>query len=370
MGKWGSLGRLVVLGLLAFLLAESAPAWADMGTRRVIRCRAAQPKCWPTSFDFTPGGKRLFYVERFTGQVRVQNLKTGADTRWATIENVKTDGSQGLLGLALDPGWRRGERWVYVYFTRDASPAENVIARLRKQNGLTITQDLETIPSAVLGHNAGVIEFGPDRKLYAVTGDGGQPSRSQDQQDPAGKVLRINRDGSIPASNPFPGNPAFSFGHRNSFGFTFDPLTGRLWQTENGPECNDEVNLVVEGGNYAWGPNQGCGSLEPPHDTNQDGPPPPRLPKWLYQRTLGLTGATFCNECGLGMRRNGDLLVGAYGGGGSIRALNLTRHRRRVTGQQLVFDPRRGVLAMETGPKHGVFFSDETGIWVLVRRDR
>jgi glucose/arabinose dehydrogenase len=366
--------RTVILSLLLVLTASSliahAPsASAALRARRVFACRATQPDCWPTAFDFTPDGRRLFYVERFTGQVRVRNLRTRADTQWATIPNVQTTGTeQGLLGLALDPAWKLGERWVYVYYTRDASPDENVIARLRKQTGQpTTTEELETIPDAVSNHNGGVIDFGPDRRLYAVTGDGGDEARAQDEQDPAGKVLRINKDGSIPLSNPFPGSPAFSIGHRNSFGFTFDPRTGRLWQTENGPSCNDEVNLVVAGGNYAWGPNQDCGSLEPPLDTNQDGPEPRLLPEQLYLHTIAVTGATFCARCGLGKARNGDLLVGSWGGGGTIRALNLTKGRNGITGQQVVFDPVGGVLAMETGPGRRVYFSDSTGVFRLVR---
>jgi glucose/arabinose dehydrogenase len=367
MKRAATLSLLLVLATTG-LVAQAPAASAELRARRVFACRAAVPDCWPTSFDFTPDGKRVFYVERFTGQVRVRNLRTRSDTLWATIPDVQTAGTEtGLLGLALDPAWKGGERWVYVYFTRDASPDENVIARLNKQSGQTITEELETIPDAVSNHNGGVIDFGPDRKVYAVTGDGGVEARAQEEQDPAGKVLRLNKDGSIPGDNPFPGSPAFSIGHRNSFGFTFDPRTGRLWQTENGPQCNDEVNLVVEGGNYAWGPNQDCGSLESPLDTNQDGPEPRLLPEKTYVDTIALTGATFCAKCGLGKARNGDLLVASWGGGGTIRALNLTRGRNGITGQQVVFDHLGGVLAMQSGPGHGVFFSDPSGVFRLVR---
>jgi glucose/arabinose dehydrogenase len=369
----------ILAGFLAGSVLITPAAWSVVRARRVVPCRAAVSLCLPTAFAFGPRGEQLFYTEKDTGQVRVRILRTAKDTVWTIIPNVATEGSQGLLGLALDPSWRQGpeHRWVYAYYTDEGvedpntpgedAPDRNVIVRMRKSGSGLVTETLLVIPDAEVPHNGGVLRFGPDRKLYAVVGDGTVEARAQDPADPAGKMLRINKDGSIPASNPFPGSPVFSFGHRNSFGFTFDPRTGHLWQTENGPECNDEVNLVVEGGNYAWGPNQDCGSLEPPLDTNQDGPSPRRLPEWLYRNTLALTGATFCDQCGLG--RNGDLLVGAHGGGGTIRALNLTRGRRGVTGQQIVFDPLRGVLAMETGPGHRAFFSDETGIWVLVRRN-
>ena len=97
-------------------------------------------------------------------------------------------------------------------------------------------------------HNGGRIAFGPDGKLYVVIGDGGEdPGTAQTLVgEPRGKILRMNPDGSVPASNPF-GSLVWSFGHRNSIGFAFDPKLGELWETENGPDCNDELNHIVEG---------------------------------------------------------------------------------------------------------------------------
>jgi glucose/arabinose dehydrogenase len=347
----------------AAVMWPAQPAVAAIGARQIVGCRNANPMCWPVSFDWTPAGDRLYYGERYSGQIRVKNLRTGTDTLWTAIPNVATGSEQGLLGLALDPGWAKGpdRRWVYVYYTDDTNPDVNRIVRLRKSGQTLDQQELETMDDAVNIHNGGVIRFGPDGKLYAVTGDGSDPARSQDTDDTAGKVLRLNRDGSIPADNPFPGSPAFSFGHRNSFGFTFDPRTDRLWQTENGPLCNDEVNLVLEGGNYAWGPNQSCGSLEPPLDTNQDGPSPRRLPKRLYRDTIAVTGAAFCERCGLGARWNGDLIMAAYGPN-NLRALELNRRRREIVGQQVLLEHDEGVVGVEAGPGRRIYFSDPTGI--------
>ena len=107
-------------------------------------------------------------------------------------------------------------------------------------------------------HNGGIIQFGPDGKLYVVIGDAGNTANSQDVTSLAGKILRVNPDGSPPADNPFISNAnvnakkVFSFGHRNSYGFTFHGHTGHLWETENGPSDNDEINRIVAGGNYGW----------------------------------------------------------------------------------------------------------------------
>ena len=69
--------------------------------------------------------------------------------------------------------------------------------------------------------------------------------------------------GKIPADNPFPDSYAYSYGNRNSFGLAFDPETGDLWETENGPECNDELNRILPGRNYGWGPSETCAGDEP-----------------------------------------------------------------------------------------------------------
>jgi glucose/arabinose dehydrogenase len=365
MKRAATLSLLLVLATVG-LVSRGRLATAAMGVRRVVPCRSANPACWPASFDGTPGGSLLFYGERYSGQIRVKNLRTGSDTLWTTIPNIALGSEQGLLGLALDPRWatRADLRWVYAYYTEDSNPDVNRIIRVRKSGSGVDREDLETMEGAVSIHNGGVIRFGPDGKLYAVTGDGAEPLRSQNVDDPAGKVLRMNRDGSIPSDNPFPGTRTFSFGHRNSFGFAFDPRRGRLWQTENGPQCNDEVNLVIEGGNYAWGPNQSCGSETPPLDTNRDGPSPRRLPKRLYRDTIAVTGAAFCERCGLGARWNGDLIMGAYGPD-NIRALELNRKRRDVVGQRVLYEHDEGIVAVEDGPGRRIYFSDSSGIFRL-----
>ena len=95
---------------------------------------------------------------------------------------------------------------------------------------------------------------------------------------------------------------------RNSFGMAFDPVTGWLWATDNGPACNDELNRVHLGRNMGWGPSATCD--QPPvtrRDTNRDGPDP-FLPRAVYGR-LGITGVAFCDGCGLGPGFEGDLVV-------------------------------------------------------------
>ena len=132
----------------------------------------------------------------------------------------------------------------------------------------------------------------------------------------------------IPTGNPISSSPIIAYGIRNSFGFAFDPQTGRLWDSQNGPACNDELNLVPRTTltNFAWGPSQTCSTPpQPPLNTNQDGPNRV-LPKFFWSTTVAPTGAAFCQACQLDSASNGKLFVGQYNTSRLRRfALNSTR---------------------------------------------
>jgi len=337
----------------ALLPALDVPA-AAAGRDRVVRCKGGT--CWPAAFAFTPDGGTIFYAERLSGEIRRVRLSGRKDSRWAKIPDVSRRGEQGVLGIALDPDWDRGPRqqWVYVYYT-EGHPHRNVIVRLRRRGGGGVQRDrLMTIPASDF-HDGGVLHFGPDDKLYAVTGDAQNPGLAQQKRNPAGKVLRLEQNGKRPASNPIPRSRAYSFGHRNSFGFAFDPETGNLWQSENGPECDDEVNLIRAGRNYGWGGGSGC------PDTNDSGPNPER-PKATFNPVPALTGMAFCDGCGL--PAEGDLLVGAYNDG-RIRNLSLNAARDDVASIGVLYDHPNGVLAVEAAPDGRIYFSDQNGIFRL-----
>ena len=96
--------------------------------------------------------------------------------------------------------------------------------------------------------------------LYVTVGDGQDPANSQGMDSVNGKILRYVPNGSIPASNPYGSfRAAYNLGLRNSFDFDFHPLTGTIYASENGPDCDDEINRIVPGANYGWWPNYPCG---------------------------------------------------------------------------------------------------------------
>ena len=362
-GHLRTITRLLTVALAASLLA--AIAMGPAAARGVRATKVAGGLKGPAAFTFRPNGT-IIYLERGTGEVRFLNPKTDFDRRFFDIKGVNGQGERGALGVALHPSWPR-KPFVYVYVTRSVNgKLRNQIVRIRERGGrgAGISTILSTAASSSPYHNGGRIVFGPDGKLYAIVGDGHSAKNAQDLTgNLRGKILRLNPDGSVPVTNPVIGgrrSRIFAFGIRNSFGFTFDPETGALWETENGPECNDEINLVRRGGNYAWGSSQRC------PNTNHNGPRPRRLPEVNFSNTIGITGAAFCNGCGL-PGREGDLLFGACCDGGRLRRVVLDAARNDVASGpvKMLTAPGGSILSMEVGPNGSIYFSDSSTIYRL-----
>jgi glucose/arabinose dehydrogenase len=252
---------------------------------------------------------------------------------------------------------------VWAFATRRVSGTPtNQLLRIRADgSGFVVLRSFSTAPE----HNSGRIMFGPDGKLYVLVGDNFKPALAQDLAVTAGKMLRLNPDGSVPSDNPRAGSPIIGYGIRNSIGFNFDPQTGRLWETENGPACNDEINLIARLAlrNYGWGPSATCSSPPPaPRNTNQDGPSPV-LPKLFFPGQPALTGAAFCRLCGLSS--NGQLFFGDFNTG-TIRRAMLTSARTGIASKAPFYDHPAAVLSLETPLDGGpIYFSTTTNIFRL-----
>ena len=287
---------LVVLFLLSVMLVASRPAAAVSGTLVAVQSGLKEPD----SLAFAPDG-RVFFGERPTGKIGLIENGSLLPDPFYTLQNVSDYHDQGLLGLALDPSFP-STPWVYAFYTlRDTvnGTTYNRVVRIQANGdtGGAVEVLLDHIPTGEW-HIGGPIKFGPDGKLYALTGDTYQAATAQNLSSLAGKVLRLNPDGSVPNDNPFVGNGSanpyvYTYGHRNLFGIDFHPVTGKAYVTENGPECNDEVNLLVPGQNYGWGANYTCSHPPPdPVNTNRDGPDPV-LPLIFYTPPIAPTNAIF-----------------------------------------------------------------------------
>jgi aldose sugar dehydrogenase len=357
-------GRVTMIGIGVAtgiaLLAPPASAAGRITARPVIRGLDT-----PTAFAFGAGNV-VWYVEKTNGEVHTHDLDTGRDATFATIPGVNADGERGMLGIALDPGYP-ARPFVYVYATRSVSgKVRNQILRLTDSGGSGTNRTViwSAPASSSPYHNGGHIAFGPDGMLYAVVGDGHDAANAQDRsRNDRGKILRMTPTGHVPDDNPF-GSRIYAYGIRNSFGFAFDPRTGRMWETENGPECNDELNRIVAGRNYGWGPHETCSGASP-RNTNQDGPSPV-LPKRWYTPTIAPTGVAFCGRCGLGARSRGALFFGAFNTG-EVRRVRLNRGRTDVRRQQVVLTNGSGILSMQVSPGGRLFFSDANAIYRLGR---
>jgi glucose/arabinose dehydrogenase len=354
--------RLWILALLVSFMVVPTPAQAAVGALTIKSGLA-----FPATFTFTPAGK-IFYGERFTGNIRLFDPATNTDTLFFTVTNVVSQGEQGLLGLAVDPKLTSGKPFVYAYATRNVSGSlKNQILRIKVRSGQAPTSKVIFSSNTVPGdyHDGGRILFGPDGKLYAVIGESHDSSNAQDLTATAGKIVRMTRNGGIPLDNPDPARYYFSYGHRNSYGFTFDPQTGNLWETENGPECNDELNLVTKGGNYAWGPNETCSGTSP-GNTNQDGPVPRIMPLAWYTPTIAPTGGAFCTGCGL--TGGAGNFYFADNNGGRVHLVVLTVNRLGIQSQSIAFTHVRAIYSMERGPDGVLYFSDDRAIYKLIQQ--
>ena len=215
----------------------------------------------PWAVALAPDG-RIFVTER-PGRVRVARLGGGGlqAAPWARVPaRANPDAERGLLGIALDPDFARtGFVYLYYSYAGPGGATLNRLVRLRDANGVGTDETVlvDNIPGAA-NHDGGRIAFGPDGKLYVATGDAEQQGRAQDRGSLGGKILRLEKDGSVPADNPFAGSAVYSLGHRNVQGLAFHPDTGALYQTEHGPSgffpacCQDEVNRIEAGANYGW----------------------------------------------------------------------------------------------------------------------
>jgi glucose/arabinose dehydrogenase len=237
-----------ILLALVVVLAVAAPAW---GQERVEVEREVAGFGFAVNVAFAPDGT-MYVADKDVGQIRIVRDGVLLPQPFVELPVLVSTNETGLLGVAVHPDFPT-EPWVYAYFT-DASDGFNRLVRIRAEGdrGTDVETLLDLLPAPGF-HNGGDMTFGPDGALYVVTGDGTVLDNAQDPSSLGGKVLRLNPDGSVPADNPFgPDDPVFAIGIRNSFGLCFDPATGELWETENGPESHDEINRIVAGANYGW----------------------------------------------------------------------------------------------------------------------
>ena len=420
---------LVALAAVMFLPArvQAAPSVLD---RNLAVRTAASGLVTPISIAFL-GPNDVLVLEKDTG--KVQRVANGAVQSTVLDLAVNRASERGLLGIALHPQfWVNG--YVYLYWTESSTGADSgdlaTVPLLGNRvdrfywNGSTLTLDRNIIKLRAFqadagqplrgNHDGGVLRFGPDNKLYVVIGDNGRRGQLQnlvngpfgpgvpddqfggpepDNAHLTGVILRLNDDGTTPSSNPFFAAGAamggevganvqkiFAYGLRNSFGMAFDPVSGDLWEQENGDDSFTELNRAEPGFNSGWvqimGSPERIAQFKAIETTVTPSPPDPfaatyfglqqirwpptniadspgealgRLfmlpgahysaPEFSWKYEVAPAGIGFLQSRALGPQYSGDLFVGMarpFLEGGALFRFNLTGNRTKIG----VDDPR------------------------------
>jgi aldose sugar dehydrogenase len=248
------------------------PMVFDTGIQHQIRIVPTKGFNQPWSIAFLPDGAVL--VTERPGRLRIVRNGVLDPEPVAGVPQVRAQGLAGLMDLALHPRFVENKLIYFTYHKPAAAapsgndggpPAQGVITLARGRWDGKALVDVKDIFSAAQSGNASRIVFGKDGMLYMTVGFGDPPPpytnvSSLPPQDPgslAGKVLRLKDDGTVPPDNPFVGRAGYrpeiyTMGHRNMLGLTVQPDTGAIWESENGPNGGDEINLLRPGKNYGW----------------------------------------------------------------------------------------------------------------------
>lgn len=277
---------------------------------------------YPTAMAFAPDG-RLFVAEQ-GGALRVVKNGSLLPTPFITVPS-NADGERGLLGVAFDPEFS-STHWIYLYYTstEGGAPAHNRIVRFTA-NGDVVEPGsalvLLTLPplGEVAKHNGGAMQFGPDGKLYVAVGDATTPALAQGLDTPFGKILRINRNGTIPADNPFVDQASglnraiWALGLRNPFTLAISPTSGRMHINDVGAGAWEEVNVGRPGANFGWP------LVEGPSDSPTLDAPllayGHRNSPTLFDGDAVIGGAFYPAGGAFGTRFSGDYFFGDFGRG-------------------------------------------------------
>ncbi len=196
------------------------------------------------------GNDNQIWMTERDGRISMINPQDGTVTPLLTISEVESRGEGGLLGMAMHPDFPLTPHIFVAYcYNKSGSYTEKIIR-------LTYSGTMLTEPSIIIDdikaaniHNGCRLLIVGD-KLFITTGDASDLASPQQLNEVNGKILRLNLDGSIPADNPDPASPVWTYGHRNAQGLIM--VGNTMVSSEHGPDTDDEINIITRGGNYGW----------------------------------------------------------------------------------------------------------------------
>jgi glucose/arabinose dehydrogenase len=319
---------------------------------------------FPTAMEFAPDG-RLFVAEK-NGAVRYITPDGKLSDAVLTLANIDSSGERGLLGLALDPGFA-DNGYLWIFYTR-GDTLINRVSRFTlrgdtagdEQVSFEFNIAFET--STIL--NGGGLHFGPDGMLYIAAGSTNNVFVSNEPDSPHGKLHRVD-PGTFPGEpapdNPDPQSTIYARGLRNVFDFTFNPANGWLYATENGGDCDDEIDLIVPGGDYGWHHESGC------FDNNLPADYPYNKPILYFTPTIAPTGIMFYDGQ-VFPEWQGSLFFCSWHVGKMIRvAMAEDGHNIRMTERIETGFDRPCRIDLLQGPDGLIYYADIITIYRVVR---
>jgi aldose sugar dehydrogenase len=370
------IGMAIATGIAFTAQAPQAPAnrlgdgpWNYTTSERNTRIKVSvvtKGLSHPWSIVWLPNGDML--VTERAGRLRIIRNGVLDPEPVKGVPKVQAGGTSGLLDIALHPKFSENHLVYLSYNTSKPKPSganesvySTALARGRFDGNALV--DMKEIfvaePWADLsGGDASRILFAPDGTIYFSSSHHRDEKGPQDPMSDLGKILRVNDDGTIPKNNPFVGKSGYrpeiySIGHRTIMGLTFHPATGALWETENGPQGGDEVNIIQPGKNYGW-PLVTYG-----HDydgtplNEREGPPNTVLPTLFWVPSITTSGVAFYTADRFPAWKNnlfvGSMTVGRISGTGHLERIvfNEKGEQRR---ESLITDLHQRIRDVRQGP--------------------
>lgn len=313
----------------------------------------------PWAIAFLPDGGML--VTERPGRLRLVRGGMLDPQAISGVPQVRTDGNGGLMDVALHPRFAEN-RLVYLTYTKPAGNGMGapVLARGRL-DGMSLVDVRDLLVTEAFAGNSGLngrVVFGRDGMVYMSTG-GNTGKESQDPSSLRGKILRLNDDGTAPRDNPFVGRAGYrpeiySMGHRNTLGLISHPMTGAIWNHENGPNGGDEINVIERGRNYGW-PEVSFGRNYPGAPISQhptrDGMESP-LVVWLP--AIAVAGMTvYTGDRFPAWKGNvfvGSLRQGGISGTGHVQRIVFNARMEELRRESILTELRQRIREVREGP--------------------
>ncbi|CAB3686752.1 PQQ-dependent sugar dehydrogenase [Achromobacter piechaudii] len=329
----------------------------------------------PWAMAFLPDGGGVLITER-PGKLRLLRTPGGLSKPLAGVPKVAASGQGGLLDVALSPDFAN-DRYVYLsYAESDGDKSGTVVGRGRLSADATALEDFKVLfrqmPKLSSGlHFGSRLVFDRNGYLFISLGENNQRPTAQDLDKLQGKIVRLNRDGSVPPDNPFVGKPGarpeiWSYGHRNPQGMALNPWSGELWENEHGPRGGDEINRIQPGKNYGW-PLATYGinySGQPIPEAKGETVPGTEPPLFWWAKSPAISGMAFYDADRFPAWKH-SVFIGALANQNLIR---LTLDGNRVVGQEwLLGDRKSRIRDVRQGPDGYVYVLTDASPGQLLR---